>query len=63
MLIYPSDLVTHIREDHKDLFIDLPQNPRINYEKLSEDTNANIKKDSDSIEPFYDTIENLTLYR
>lgn len=63
MLIYPSDLVTHIREDHTDLFIDLPQQPSIDYTKLSEDTHNNIKKDSDSIEPFYDSIDKLTLYR
>jgi hypothetical protein len=63
MLIYPSDLVTHMREDHENLFIDLPEKPTIDFQRLSEDTSKNIKKDSDSIGPFYDTIDNLTLYR
>ena len=53
MLIYPSDLVTHVREDSKKLHISNLENPKIDFEKLVEDTNTQIQTDSESIEPLY----------
>ena len=63
MLIYPSDLMTHAREDASKLHISWLENPRINFEKLVEDTNAQIQTDSQSIEPIYQNHENITLYK
>ena len=63
MLIYPSDLVTHAKEDAKHLHINGMDNPQVNFASLVKETNERIGKDSESIGLFYDEHENITLYR
>ncbi len=63
MLIYPSDLATHAREDAKHLHVNGLEKPSINWKTLVEDTTAQITADSDSIEPAYEKNPNVTLYR
>ncbi len=63
MLIYPSDLVTHAREDAKHLHISGLENLSIDFKALVEDTTAQITSDSQSIEPIYENHKNITLYR
>ncbi|MDC0506199.1 dihydrolipoyl dehydrogenase [Candidatus Gracilibacteria bacterium] len=63
MLIYPSDLATHAREDAKHLHINGLEKPSIDWKALVEDTTAQITADSDSIEPAYEKNPNVTLYK
>lgn len=63
MLIYPSDLATHAREDAKHLHVHGLEAPQIDFEKLITETNERIWADSNSIEPFYEKNENVTLYK
>lgn len=63
MLIYPSDILTHVREDGHKLHISWLQKPDINFEKLIFETNERIWKDSNSIAPFYEKHENIDLYK
>ena len=63
MLIYPSDLATHVREDMKKLHISGFENPSIDFKALVEDTTSQITSDSHSIEPLYEKHENITLYK
>jgi dihydrolipoamide dehydrogenase len=63
MLIYPSDLATHAKEDAKHLHINGIDNPRIDFASLVKETSERIGKDSQSIVPIYDEHENITLYR
>ncbi len=63
MLIYPSDLATTAREHASDLHVHGLEAPRIDFKSLVEETQQRISKDSNSIEPFYNTLENITLYK
>ena len=70
MLIYPSDLTTHLREDSKKHHINFPshgeglgESVTIDFKCLIEETQQRISADSNSIEPFYESIENITLYK
>lgn len=63
MLIYPSDLATHAREDAKKLHISGLENPVIDFKALVEDTTRQITSDSRSIAPIYENHENITLFR
>jgi len=70
MLIYPSDLTTHLREDSKKHHINFPshgeglgESVTIDFKSLIEETQQRISADSNSIEPFYESIENITLYK
>lgn len=63
MLIYPSDLATHAKEDAKHLHISWLEKPQINFKKLVAETNLRVWKDSDSIAPYYEKHENITLYK
>ena len=63
MLIYPSDLATHVREHAKHLHVGGIESPSIDFSALVKETNERIGKDSDSIAPIYENHENITLYR
>ena len=63
MLIYPSDLATTAREHAADLHVHGLEAPKIDFKALVEETQKRISADSNSIEPFYDSIENITLYK
>ena len=63
MLIYPSDFATHVKEDASNLHVQGIENPNIDFAALVKDTNERISKDSESIAPFYEKNENITLYR
>jgi len=63
MLIYPSDLATTAREHARDLHVHGLEKPQIDFKALIEETQERISKDSNSIEPFYKTLENITLYK
>ena len=63
MLIYPSDLVTHAREDTKKLHISGMSEPKIDFNSLVLDTQDRISEDSQSIEPIYEKHENITLFK
>ena len=63
MLIYPSDLATTVREHAKDLHIHNIESPKIDFKKLVEDTQERISDSSKSIEPFYESHENITLFK
>ena len=62
MLIYPSDLITHIKEDAQNLSINLNWTLELDFENLVKRVNKEIKWDSDSIKPFYEKHENIDLY-
>lgn len=62
MLIYPADLLTHIKEDAKKLNINLEWKISINFEKLIKETTETVKKESNSIKPKYEKNPNLDLY-
>ncbi len=63
MLIYPADLMTHIREDAEKFGISEVDNPKIDFEKLITRVQKDIKADSDSIEPIYEKDPLVTLYK
>jgi mycothione reductase len=63
MLIYPSDLATTAREHAWELHVHWLDNPQIDFKKLVEETQQRISEDSNSIEPFYESQENITLYK
>lgn len=63
MLIYPSDLATSAREHASDLHVYWLETPKIDFKTLVEETQQRISTDSNSIEPFYNSHENITLYR
>lgn len=63
MLIYPSDLATTAREHAADLHVYGLQKPQIDFKALVEETQVRISKDSKSIEPFYESLKNITLYK
>jgi pyruvate/2-oxoglutarate dehydrogenase complex dihydrolipoamide dehydrogenase (E3) component len=62
MLIYPADLMTHIREDTKKFGISVNE-PTIDFKKLITRVNRDIQKDSESIEPAYIKDPLVTLYK
>ena len=62
MLIYPSDLATHAREDAKKLHISGLENPKIDFENLVTDTTQQVTSDSQSIAPNFEKHPNITLY-
>lgn len=63
MLIYPSDIVTHLREDTKHLHISWVSKASIDFSQLVEDTTQEVGNDSFSIEWKYNNHPNITLYR
>ena len=63
MLIYPSDLATTAREHAADLHIHGLEKPHIDFKTLVEETQQRISADSNSIEPFYQSQKNITLYK
>lgn len=63
MLIYPSDLATSAREHAAELHIHWLEKPNIDFKSLVEETQMRISKDSNSIGPFYESHENITLYK
>ena len=63
MLIYPSDLATTAREHAADLHVHGLEKPQIDFKALVEETQERISRDSKSIQPFYESLENITLYR
>jgi len=63
MLIYPADLMTHIREDAEKFGISWVDNPKIDFEKLVTRVQTEIKSDSESIEPVYEKDPLVTLYK
>jgi mycothione reductase len=63
MLIYPSDLATTAREHAAELHVHGLEKPTIDFKALVEETQKRISADSNSIEPFYNSHENITLYK
>jgi mycothione reductase len=63
MLIYPSDLATTAREHAADLHVHGLEKPHIDFKALVEETQKRISADSNSIAPFYESLENITLYK
>jgi len=63
MLIYPSDLATTAREHAAELHVHGLEKPQIDFKALVEETQARISADSNSIEPLYESHENITLYK
>jgi len=63
MLIYPSDLATTAREHAADLHVHGLEKPQIDFKALIEETQQRISADSHSIEPLYQSHENITLYK
>lgn len=63
MLIYPSDLATHMREDAQKLHIHNTDEPQIDFSTLVSETSSNVAGDSSSIWVMYEKHENITLYR
>ena len=63
MLIYPSDLAITAREHAADLHIHWLEKPKIDFKTLIEETQQRISADSNSIEPFYNSQKNITLYK
>jgi len=63
MLIYPSDLATTAKEHASWLHVYGLEKPRIDFTSLVHETQRRISADSNSIEPFYENHENITLYK
>ncbi|MCD5375434.1 dihydrolipoyl dehydrogenase [Candidatus Gracilibacteria bacterium] len=63
MLIYPSDLATTAREHAADLHVHGLETPKVDFKSLVEETQQRISKNSNSIAPFYESQENITLYK
>jgi len=63
MLIYPSDLATHAREDAHRLHVNNLENPKIDFYNLVNSTIDSIESDSSWIEDVYKDNDNITLYR
>lgn len=62
MLIYPSDLLTHFKEDAEKLNIKFEGTAEIDFEAIIKRVQQDIKKTSDSIAPNYEKHENIDLY-
>jgi len=63
MLIYPSDVATHVREDSQRLHIKNISEPKTDFYNLVNSTIESIEKDSEGIEKMYKSNKNITLYR
>ncbi len=63
MLIYPADLVTHVREDISKYEIKADTNFEVDFEKLVTRVTEEVTKDSASIAPGYEKHPNIDLYR
>ena len=63
MLIYPSDLVTYLREDTEDLHIWNSSHPTLDFAKLVSETTQVVCSNSENIAPIYEKHPNITLYR
>lgn len=63
MMIYPSDFATTAKEHAAELHVHGLETPKIDFTSLVEETQKRIRKDSNSIEPFYESTKNLTLYK
>ena len=63
MLIYPADLMTHIKEDTEKFGISGVDDVKIDFTKLVERVNQEIIDESNSIEPGYEKNPLVTLYK
>lgn len=62
MLIYPSDLATHIKEDASRLHISGWDTLKLDFEKIVSETTKKIRKNSEGIQPVYEKHENIDFY-
>ena len=62
MLIYPADMITHLREIHK-FGITVSQDIQVDWEGLVTRVTETVKKDSASIKPGYDKHPNIDVYQ
>jgi dihydrolipoamide dehydrogenase len=62
MLIYPADLKTHWQEDHDKFFMSDKGEIKLDWEKLVARTTKTVEDESASIEPGYQSHENIDVY-
>lgn len=62
MFIYPSDLLTHFKEDANKLHIWWEVKNKIKFKELVKEVNETIEKESQSIEPQYKSNKNIDFY-
>ena len=62
MVIHPADMLAEFDEAYRFEFSDISK-PKIKFEELITRVTTSITKDSNSIKPLYDNIDNITLYQ